>query len=124
MNTTLKSYNWTRSTNGILGGVCNGLADTLQAGVWIVRLLWLFSVFFLGTGILFYLILWIALPLESDPKQGLDKKIFGVCSRIGTRGDMHVGLARTIALTLLLISGGTAVIGYILLYFIIPNPKA
>lgn len=122
--TKIQSYTWTRSNNGMIAGICQSIADSLQIGVWVVRALWLFSIFFLGTGFLVYIVLWICLPSVSDPDLGLNKKIFGVCARIGRRGDMPVGLARTIATTLFLFSAGSVVVGYIVLYFLIPEVKS
>jgi len=46
-----------------LGGVCAGLADYFDLDPTIVRVVWLLAIFFAGTGLLVYLILWIVLPL-------------------------------------------------------------
>jgi phage shock protein C len=46
-----------------VGGVCAGLADYFDLDPTIVRIVWLLAIFFAGTGLLVYLILWIALPL-------------------------------------------------------------
>lgn len=46
-----------------LGGVCAGLADYFDLDPTIVRIVWLLAIFLGGTGLLLYLILWIALPL-------------------------------------------------------------
>jgi len=46
-----------------LGGVCAGLADYFDLDPTIVRIVWLLAVLFAGTGLLVYVILWIALPL-------------------------------------------------------------
>jgi phage shock protein C len=46
-----------------IGGVCAGLADYFDLDPTIVRIVWLLAIFFAGTGVLVYLILWIALPL-------------------------------------------------------------
>jgi phage shock protein PspC (stress-responsive transcriptional regulator) len=46
-----------------IGGVCAGLADYFDLDPTIVRIVWLLAIFFAGTGLLVYLILWIALPL-------------------------------------------------------------
>jgi phage shock protein PspC (stress-responsive transcriptional regulator) len=50
-----------------LGGVCAGLADYFDLDATIIRLVWLLSVLFAGTGILVYVILWIVLPLAPYP---------------------------------------------------------
>jgi phage shock protein PspC (stress-responsive transcriptional regulator) len=52
------------STDKKLGGVCAGVADYLDMDVTLVRVLWVLIGFCAaGTGILLYLVLWIALPL-------------------------------------------------------------
>jgi phage shock protein C len=51
------------STDKKIGGVCAGLADYLDLDPTIVRVVWLLAVFFAGTGLFVYLLLWIVLPL-------------------------------------------------------------
>jgi len=51
------------STDKKIAGVCAGLADYFDLDVTIIRICWLLAVLFAGTGILAYIILWIALPL-------------------------------------------------------------
>lgn len=48
--------------NAVIGGVCSGIAAYLGIDVTIVRLLFVISIFFGGTGIVVYLVLWIAMP--------------------------------------------------------------
>jgi len=55
------------STDKKIGGVCAGLADYFDLDPTIVRIVWLLAIFFGGTGLLVYLILWIALPLAPLP---------------------------------------------------------
>ncbi len=53
----------TRSTlNKKIAGVCGGLAEYFDLDPTLVRVLWLLLIFFGGTGLLAYLILWIVLP--------------------------------------------------------------
>jgi phage shock protein PspC (stress-responsive transcriptional regulator) len=53
----------TRSTtNKKIAGVCGGLAEYFDLDPTLVRIVWLLLVLFAGTGVLAYLILWIALP--------------------------------------------------------------
>jgi phage shock protein PspC (stress-responsive transcriptional regulator) len=40
-----------------------GLADYFDLDPTIVRIVWLLAIFFAGTGLLVYVVLWIALPL-------------------------------------------------------------
>jgi phage shock protein PspC (stress-responsive transcriptional regulator) len=52
-----------RSTNDKkIAGVAAGLADYFDLDPTIIRLVWLLAALFAGTGVLAYLILWIALP--------------------------------------------------------------
>lgn len=46
-----------------IAGVCAGLADYFDLDVTIIRICWLLAFFCAGTGLLVYIILWIALPL-------------------------------------------------------------
>lgn len=51
-----------------IAGVSSGLADYLQIDVKIVRLLFCLSIPFLaGTGLLLYIVLWIVVPVNTDP---------------------------------------------------------
>ena len=45
------------------GGVCAGLADYFDLDVTLIRIIWLLAVLCAGTGLLVYVVLWIALPL-------------------------------------------------------------
>jgi len=49
-----------------LAGVCAGLGDYFKIDPTLVRLVWIILVLIYGTGILLYLILWIAMPLAKD----------------------------------------------------------
>ena len=52
-----------RSTNDKkIAGVAAGLADYFDLDPTIIRLVWLLAALFAGTGVLAYIILWIALP--------------------------------------------------------------
>ncbi len=77
----------------ILGGVCGGLANYFGTDPLIIRILFVIVSLAFGTGILAYIILWIAVPstasaviggtkkkLYRDPD---DKVVAGVCSGIG-----------------------------------------
>ena len=54
------------STDKKIGGVCAGLADYFDVDVTIVRVCWLLAFLLGGTGLLAYIILWIALPLSRN----------------------------------------------------------
>jgi phage shock protein C len=47
-----------------IAGVCAGLARYLNMDVTLMRVLWVVLVFFAGTGLLAYLVLWIVMPKE------------------------------------------------------------
>jgi phage shock protein PspC (stress-responsive transcriptional regulator) len=47
-----------------LGGVCGGIARSLGAETWVLRLLLVLLAFFGGTGLLVYILLWIFVPNE------------------------------------------------------------
>lgn len=52
----------TRSNDGMIGGVCAGLADYLDLDPTIVRVAWILMVLFAGFGVLLYAILWLVMP--------------------------------------------------------------
>ncbi|MDB9153225.1 PspC domain-containing protein [Parabacteroides distasonis] len=54
----------TRSNNGMIGGVCAGLAEYLNLDPTIVRIVWVLMVLFAGFGILLYVILWLVMPKQ------------------------------------------------------------
>ena len=59
---------WTRAREGrIVAGVCRGLSNRFGVPVAAVRLVFLLSILFGGWGILVYVALWIAMPLEPAP---------------------------------------------------------
>jgi phage shock protein PspC (stress-responsive transcriptional regulator) len=49
----------------LLGGVCGGLGRHTDLPSWAWRLIFCLVTLYFGSGILFYLLLWIFLPLES-----------------------------------------------------------
>jgi phage shock protein PspC (stress-responsive transcriptional regulator) len=52
-----------RSTNDRkIAGVCGGLADYFDLDPTIIRVLWVLALLCAGTGLLAYIILWIAVP--------------------------------------------------------------
>ena len=53
-----------RSRNGKIGGVCQGLADYIQADVTIIRIIMLILLICGSLGFWIYLIFWIVAPLE------------------------------------------------------------
>ena len=114
---------WRRGPDKIVAGVCAGLARQLGIEPWILRFAWVVSALCFGTGLLLYVIFWICLPRFDDAQGGQGRVLFGVCARISRRGDVDVAVARLLALLLFFISAGTALIGYIALYFLLPEPS-
>ena len=80
--------------NKVLGGVCGGLANYFAIDPVIVRILFVVISLAFGTGILAYIILWIAVPSTASTVIGAtrkklfrdpdDKIVAGVCSGIGS----------------------------------------
>jgi phage shock protein PspC (stress-responsive transcriptional regulator) len=52
------------STNKMVAGVCGGLAEYFGLDVSLVRIIWAIALLVFGAGFLFYIILWIVLPVE------------------------------------------------------------
>ena len=63
---TIRSLTKSKS-DCVLGGVCGGLGAHTPLPAWIWRVLFMVLVFFVGTGAIVYIILWIALPDEQPP---------------------------------------------------------
>ena len=116
----MSTFRWIRPTEGaVIAGVCACVARNLDVNPWVVRILFLATAIFGGLGLLVYVLGWIALPREDGVPDALNPKILGVCARIHRRGDIEVGLARLIAMILLVFSFGAAIVGYIVLHFVL-----
>jgi phage shock protein PspC (stress-responsive transcriptional regulator) len=61
-HTTIKKRLYRNPDDKIAGGVCSGIAAYVNIDPIWIRLLLIISVFFFGTGILLYLILWVIMP--------------------------------------------------------------
>ena len=53
-----------RASDGMLGGVCKGIADYFGIDPTVVRVIWVVGSWFYGIGIVLYLALWIIAPCE------------------------------------------------------------
>lgn len=53
------------NTVKVIGGVCGGLADYLNIDVALIRVAFVLLVLFGGSGVLVYLIMWIAIPAQA-----------------------------------------------------------
>ena len=103
-----------RSTNNkILGGVCGGIADFLNADPTWIRIIAIILVFLYGSGVIAYVILWIVLPTgetennTDNPKRSLyrdseNKRITGVCAGLGKYFNIDPTWVRLIFVVLLL----------------------
>ncbi|MBL7555120.1 MAG: PspC domain-containing protein [Bdellovibrionaceae bacterium] len=118
---TKTDLKWVRAEDGIIGGVCLQLARQVNLDPWLVRAVWLMTVCVFGSGLLAYVALVIALPRTDRLDKSNEKMVLGVCARLSQRGDLEVGLARLIALLLLLISCGAVIFGYFVLHFLLPT---
>lgn len=110
-----------RASEGVLSGVCAGIAKRLDLEPWLVRFLFVCSIIFFGTGIFFYLLLTFSLPRADRLAHAYDKRIMGVCSMIAKRSELDVGLTRFLALILLFASFGWAILAYVVLFFVLPT---
>lgn len=52
--------------NRMIAGVCGGLAEYFDVDPVVVRLLWVVFTFFIGSGILIYILACIIMPNEKD----------------------------------------------------------
>jgi phage shock protein C len=123
MNTDLKPLGnkWVRSKEGILAGVCEGVGKRFEIDPWVIRLFWMASVFLFGTGLLLYVVLAICLPREDELTQAYEKRVMGVCHRIAVNTGMEIGLVRTLTVFMGIATLGTTIMGYVILYFVVPE---
>lgn len=54
------------SSDQWIGGVCGGLARFTGLDAWLWRLLFALMLILAGTGLLFYVLMWILVPLETS----------------------------------------------------------
>ena len=53
-----------RSSNGMLGGVCEGIANYFGIDPTVVRVAWVIVSWFYGIGIILYIALWLIAPCD------------------------------------------------------------
>lgn len=53
-----------RSSNGMLGGVCEGIANYFGIDPTVVRVAWVVVSWFYGIGIILYIALWLIAPCD------------------------------------------------------------
>ena len=112
---------WVRSSQGWIGGVCQGLGERFGVEPNLVRLLWAVSVLAFGIGILPYIVLVFTLPKEDQLIEADQPKVLGVCHRLAQKFNIEVGLVRASAVLIGLGSLGTAVLVYFVLFFVLPE---
>lgn len=118
---SLTRMQWVRSPDGMIAGVCEGLGKQLDVNPWVLRTAWLATVLFFGTGLLFYLIMAYALPRSDKLSEANSKRYLGVCSRLSKKVGMDIGLLRALTVILALFSLGATIVGYVVLYFVLPE---
>lgn len=124
------------SFNQSLSGVCSGLGYYLNIDTSLIRLAFVFSVFFFGTGVLLYLILWIAVPkavgMEAEAIKNFElnnpnklfrtketKAIGGVCSGLAIHLGIEIWVVRLVFFVGIFVFG-FSIIGYFLAWLVIP----
>lgn len=113
---------WTRSAHeGIVAGVLSGLARGLNMDVTIVRLVWLISVLFFGSGLLLYVLLALLLPREDAIDDYEKPKFLGVCARIGRNYGHEIALVRILFTASFILSFGVTFLAYVVLFFLLPE---
>lgn len=55
-----------RSDNKVVAGVCAGIAECFGLDTKLVRFAWILFIILGGSGILFYLILWLIIPDKNN----------------------------------------------------------
>ena len=127
--------------NKMLTGVCGGLSESFGINAMIIRLIFLITLFFGGTGIIVYLILFAILPknqqeqdiidIEPEPEEEMQNKIYrkwddrmiaGVCSGIAQYLNWDVSFIR-IAFVIMAFTGGVGVVLYAIFWFMFPNEE-
>lgn len=131
----------TRSSNGYIAGICEGLGQQYGINSTIIRLIWLAAILFFGTGILLYLVLWWVVPHEDAvpvdaaiwrklqdgrheaPLQRTvsDRKFLGVCGGLARYWNIDPSLVRLAVLSLATMSFGLVGVAYLVVAFFIPG---
>ena len=115
------SIPWTRSENGMIFGVCQGIAKRFDLDVMLVRLGFVIAVLLGFSGIILYMAMAIGIPHEDELEGHYNPRLFGVCARFARRFHFDVGLIRSSSLVALLCTGGGFLLVYAALYFILPT---
>jgi phage shock protein PspC (stress-responsive transcriptional regulator) len=123
-------------TNGVIAGVCAGLADYLGVDVVLVRLLWVVLSIFPGAiigGVIVYLAAWLIMPEAATDaaaptvsrltRAATDKKIAGVCGGLAQYFGVDSTPVRLLWVVLSIFCGAVigGVIAYLVAWMIIPR---
>lgn len=118
--TDLRLHNqWTRSNQGWLAGVCQGLGERFEMNPGVLRILWLISILFFGAGLFLYLVCAFIMPVEGNEAKVFQPKIFGVCLRLAEKLSIDVVPLRILTVFAFIGSAGMVLFMYILLHFIL-----
>jgi phage shock protein PspC (stress-responsive transcriptional regulator) len=115
------SRTWTRSRNGWLTGLCEGIGNRLNIEPNLIRAAWLVSILFFGTGLFFYILLSLVVPREDLLGDYNGQKVLGVCHRLAKKTGHDLAVIRVITTLLFISSFGMAFIGYLALYLFLPE---
>lgn len=113
---------WRRPETGLLAGVCEGIGEKFDLSPWVIRGLWLSTVLFLGTGLLFYIFAAISFPSHKNLPSANQKVILGVCLNLASRLKTAPEILRFLCLVLALASLGGTLVVYFAMAFIFPAP--
>jgi len=114
---------WVRSSDGVVAGVFEGLGKSFEMDPNVLRLIWVISVLFFGSGLLIYFMLAWILPREDRLSDYHQKKIFGVCSAISRKSGIELGLVRLLAVGSLIVSFGLTFVAYMVMAIVMPEVK-
>lgn len=117
------SPRWTRAEDGVIAGVCKGVAEAMDVDVTLVRIAWVLAFFLAGFGFYFYIALALALPRRDKIQSAHEDKVLGVCRKVAERTDIEVGIVRFLALISICLSFGGTILAYLVLYFVLPDKE-
>ena len=112
---------WSRSNDGWLAGVCQGLGERFEINPGLVRLMWFISILFFGVGLFLYFLCAFIMPVEGNEDSVLEPKLLGVCLRLSQKFDVDVVPLRIFTFLALMGSFGTILLLYFVLHFVLPS---
>lgn len=119
----IRTRRFYRSEEGWLAGVCEGLGHSFEINPNWIRIGWVASIFFLGFGLLAYVLMALTLPMQSQWHISNRPRLLGVCYRLHHELGWDLGLIRFLTAFLAISSFGITVIGYIILHFVMPQDR-